>query len=118
LALQAEVELPSDAGFPAADSVRAFAQRNGAVQAVVEVPGMGFTWLGPGEKPQPNKKAVALASNNMVRNEHFEVEINETTGAIQAVRTLNRRGNRLSQQLAFRAASKTPRGVAGRAAQD
>jgi alpha-mannosidase len=44
-----------------------------------------------------------MAEENVLRNEHFEVALNPTTGAIQAIDDYVSRGARLAQQLAFRA---------------
>jgi len=96
--------------------VRAAGESAGQKQVVVEVPAMGFAWVGPGpaepavpkapkRKKRWRKKAPAeppMAEGNVLRNEHFEVEINPTTGAIQAIDDYVSRGARLAQQIAFR----------------
>ena len=96
--------------------IRAAGESAGQKQVVVEVPAMGFAWVGPGtaesavpEGPKRGKrrrkKAPAeppMAEENVLRNEHFEVTIDPTTGAIQAIDDYVSRGARLAQQLGFR----------------
>jgi len=97
-------------------AVRAVGESAGQKQVVVEVPAMGFAWVGPGSAepaaPQAPKrkrwwarKASAeppMVEGTVLRNEHFEVEINPITGAIQAIDDYVSRGARLAQQIAFR----------------
>jgi alpha-mannosidase len=70
---------------------------------VVEIPGSGFAWF-----PAASGEAVRtvpkqpLAENWLLRNDHFEVAINERTGGIAHVRFHDQRTKRLSQQLSFR----------------
>jgi len=84
-------------------------------RAVVDVPPMGFAWIGPGrpaaERPEPprptrrKKKAreeLPLAEPFRLRNEFFEAVINPVTGAVQAIYDYRTRGSRLTQQIAFR----------------
>lgn len=83
-------------------------------QILVDVPAMGFAWVGPdpgdlsaaepkkhkkrGEKPAP------LAEGNVLKNEHLEVTISPVTGGIQALHNHAVRVNRLGQQIAMRLA--------------
>lgn len=77
-------------------------------QAVVELPPCGFVWLpnGSGSAPAAPKtgreKATPLAEPNVLRNEFFEVHLNEETGGIAQIKNYGRSPNRLSHQLAFR----------------
>lgn len=87
-------------------------------QVVVDVPAMGFAWVGAGSgsptppddanrrskkrKRRKKREERPLAEENVLRNEHFEVTINPTTGAIQAIHDYVSRGALLAQQLAFR----------------
>lgn len=103
--------------------VKAAGQLAESKQVAVEVPGGGFAWLGPGgvEGPAAHKpgglwsrvKNLALASRskktppaiaeeNLLRNEYFEVMINPTTGSIHAVRDYVTHRSRIAQQVAFR----------------
>lgn len=70
---------------------------------VVEVPGCGYAWI-PAQEPGasavvPKQK---LAEDGILRNDLFEVAINNRTGGIAHVRFHNERTKRLSQQLSFR----------------
>jgi len=78
----------------------------------VDVPGMGFAWAtGPKGRAQAaasNRDAmdVRLAEDHLLRNEYFEVTVNPNTGGIQAIWDYRRRGNRLSQQVAYRSEAR------------
>ena len=70
---------------------------------VVDVPGCGYVWISTnatGGLPVAPKQA--LAENWLLRNDLFEVAINERTGGIAHVRYHNQRTKRMSQQLSFR----------------
>jgi alpha-mannosidase len=81
--------------------------------ALVKVPGCGFAWIRPAKAPQRPMKKVKpskpLAEGNVLRNEFFEVTIDPTTGALRSIFAVGVRGNRLSQQLAFRLPSPRPK---------
>ncbi len=92
--------------------------------ALVDIPPMGFSWVGPGSGKTPatenapskrswlrRKPAVEppMAEELTLRNEFFEVKFDEHTGAIRSVFDYRTRGARLAQQLALR----TPRGGPG-----
>ncbi len=75
--------------------------RRGTV--LVDLPSSGFLWIGADERgtlPPPSK--AAMAEEGVLRNDFFEVVINEETGGIRQIRLHNTRGNRLSQQLSYR----------------
>jgi alpha-mannosidase len=108
------VNLPRlDAPPDVADPVRA--AENG--KAVVDLPGMGFAWIGLGAEKQPSpesgwkrawlfgkkhKIAPPLAEENTLRNEFFEAIIDPHTGAIRAISDYRGRHPRLAQQIALR----------------
>ncbi len=80
-------------------------------QIIVDVPPMGFVWVAPGKKPagRSRRDNRPLAEDKtqdegycLLRNEFFEVLIDSTTGAMRSLYEYKHRGNRLSQQLAFR----------------
>jgi alpha-mannosidase len=78
----------------------------GTKRVVVDLPPMGFAWIGPtGGEPGKNWSSEPLASGHTLRNEFCEVAIHPNTGGIQSVHDFRVRGNRLSQQLVFRAAA-------------
>jgi alpha-mannosidase len=88
----------------AAKPIYAIAETAEKKQAVVDVPGMGFVWVGAAASAAVPVKNVQTLTNgtNQLRNEFFEAVINTTTGALQSVHAYNTRRNRLSQQLAIR----------------
>lgn len=67
----------------------------------VDVPGAGFLWVPAGEAPAAGPPAP-LALPDLVRNEFFEVHLNEATGGIAQIKGYGRSPNRLSQQLNYR----------------
>jgi alpha-mannosidase len=79
-------------------------------QVVVEVPAMGFAWVGPdpattpAEPKKKPKQQEPVARQYELRNEFFEVKFNPQTGAIQGIHNYAMRGNRLGQQIAMRLA--------------
>ena len=97
--------LPDSVAVPEVGKVVKAVQADGDRRcAVLEVPGSGFVWLsgaatagGRGRDDGP-----PLAEPCLVRNEFFEVHINEQTGGIARIKGYGRQPNRLSQQVAFR----------------
>jgi alpha-mannosidase len=79
--------------------------------AIVDVPAMGYAWAAAGAALRGPSKEPPMAEprERMIRNECFEVYIDEHTGAIRSVRDFRHRGNRLSQQLALRQAGPKPK---------
>jgi alpha-mannosidase len=101
------VELPKLTELPATQGpVKAVEQSGSGARAIVELPSLGFAWLGPtaGEAGR-NWSGEPLASSQTLRNEHFEITIHPTTGGIQSLHDFRSRGNRLSQQLVYSAKS-------------
>ncbi|MEZ6053272.1 MAG: hypothetical protein R3C02_18095 [Planctomycetaceae bacterium] len=99
------IDWPEEIPLPApAESIIAGPTNSGQRSLVVEVPPCGFVWLpcGDGATPKPAGKNVPMAEGNILRNEFFEVQINEVTGGIGQLKTYRRGPKRLSQQLAFR----------------
>ncbi|MBS0204225.1 MAG: hypothetical protein JSS49_15085 [Planctomycetes bacterium] len=70
---------------------------------VVELPGAGYVWV-----PEDERAAAApparppIVEDGLLRNEWFELAINEQTGGIGHIRLHDQRAKRLSQQLSFR----------------
>ncbi len=105
-------ELSGRSVLPApAPPVLAVAAPEDRAQVLVEVPAMGFSWIGPGpagaaaETPRTKAKSdqVALVvEENELRNEFFQARISKTTGGIQSLQNYSIRGNRLAQQIAMR----------------
>ncbi len=97
-------------------------ETTGAVRAVdaatvlVDVPPMGFAWIGPGvpsdaeTKPVRRKKKEEppLAEENTLRNEFFEVRIDPYTGSVRSISDYRTRGARLAQQIAMRRPTDDP----------
>ncbi len=114
---QSLVDMPELPGRPAVGGpVRAAQQVEAAKQVVVEVPPMGFAWIGaetnattppstPKRTKKKNKEEPPLAEENILRNEFFEVAIHRDTGGIKGIHEYDVRGNRLGQQVAMRLSS-------------
>ena len=78
-------------------------------QALIEVPAMGYAWVGPAAAQGAGSTAARkgktdsfVADGNMLRNEYFQVTVSRTTGAIQSIVNYAVRGNRLAQQIGMR----------------
>lgn len=70
---------------------------------VVELPACGYAWISSENKgSMPATPKVPLAEGGLLRNDQFEVAINDRTGGIAHVRFHHQRSKRLSQQLSFR----------------
>jgi alpha-mannosidase len=75
----------------------------------VDVPAAGYAWVGShparlaesSGQPGPATKGATVVEH-VLRNEFFEVFINEATGGIARIKEHGRKPNRLSQQLAYR----------------
>jgi len=94
---------------PPAEEKPVFAtgKHDATVQAVVEVPAMGFSWVGRGKDAEP--KAAKLCGEGLtLQNEFFTATFNETTGTLQSIHDYKQRGNRFSQQLALRLEGQRP----------
>ena len=77
---------------------------------IVDVPSMGFSWVESEEGAVPTSPGQPMAEENMLRNDFFQVIINPKTGGIQSIGEYGSRGNRLSQQLAFREPGRRKQG--------
>ncbi len=84
---------------------------------VLDVPAMGFAWLGPGSGPSPPVSAEKpkgrrrrgtpteeppLAEELSLRNDFFKIAIDPHTGAMASISDYHSRGARLAQQIALR----------------
>ena len=84
---------------------------------VVDVPPMGFAWVGAGSgASQPAESAAAksrwlkskskpeppMAEGNVLRNDFFEVTLDPHTGAIRSISDYQSRDSRIAQQIALR----------------
>ncbi|MDX1964417.1 MAG: hypothetical protein SFX18_14795 [Pirellulales bacterium] len=94
-------------------------------ELIVEIPALGFSWVGKANSKTPGgqksaksvlgslfpgrttKLASPIATQWQLVNELVEVTISPQTGGIVGVRDLKHRGNRLSQQLAWRLPDST-----------
>lgn len=118
------VEMPELSALPAVEKpIYAAAESAATKYVVVDVPPMGFVWVTPAGARAKQRPSPVLAEDYrgredlvVIRNEFLEATINPTTGAMQSLKDYGKRGNRLSQQLALRAAE--PRGKTGPAWQD
>jgi len=71
---------------------------------VVDVPPMGFAWISAEQAAKPPRRPPKpLAEETRLFNEYFELHVNPQSGALQSLFDYEKRGNRLSQQLAVRA---------------
>jgi alpha-mannosidase len=107
---RANLEWPATAGLPRTSAtVRESAVASDTVQALVDVPAMGFTRIELEPAPgKAGKRLKPIAEDNVLRNEHFSVTISPNTGGIQSVHDYKQRGNRLSQRLALRMPGEAP----------
>ncbi|MBW3600128.1 MAG: hypothetical protein KY475_23000, partial [Planctomycetes bacterium] len=75
----------------------------------VDAPSMGFVWVPTGRSGRdPKPLPVPLAEEGVLRNEFFEAIVNKDTGALSSIKEYEKRGNRLSQQLALRMPGRHP----------
>ncbi len=118
------VEMPKLSALPKIEKpIYAAAESATTKHVVVDVPPMGFVWVTPAGAATKQRPSPLLAEDLrgredlvVIRNEFLEATINPTTGAMQSLKDYGKRGNRLSQQLALRAAGS--RGKTGQAWQD
>src|SRR5204862_7844766 len=71
----------------------------------IDVAGSGFAWLpaNTGSAPASSQKSpVPMAETDLLRNEFFELRLNEQTGGILQLKGYGRSPNRLSHQLNYR----------------
>jgi alpha-mannosidase len=81
----------------------------------LDIPAMGFTWIGAGSEAPPNPierkgwfgrrrpvEPPPMAEENVLRNEFFEVRFDPHTGAIRSVSDYHSRHVRVAQQIALR----------------
>ncbi|MBW3540062.1 MAG: hypothetical protein KY476_07325 [Planctomycetes bacterium] len=104
----ATVELPMLLSPPAVGGAVKSSQFDDRHQAVtLELPGCGYVWL-PAEGAErlagrdAEASGPALVEDLILRNEFFEVYINDQTGGVARIKNYGRSPNRLSQQLAYR----------------
>lgn len=94
--------------------------QGGRVRLAVDVPPLGFVWIGPGqsfadpEREAPpktrwipsvlarKKETPPLAEEHVLRNEHFEARLDPATGALRSLGDYRTRGSRFAQQIAMR----------------
>ena len=73
------------------------------LEAIVDVPACGYVFLKSSTGAGKNRgDGVPLAEENVLRNEFFEATVDPQTGGLRSVYDFRHRGNRISQQLAFR----------------
>lgn len=90
-------------GCPAVKPPVFAAQQQGQeTSLVLDAPTMGITLLGTSGGPSKPNKTPELVEENTLRNEYFEATVDPETGGLRSVRDYSTRGNRISQQLAFR----------------
>lgn len=68
----------------------------------LDLPAAGFVWLPATGGAAARKCEAPTAEETVLRNEFFEVHLNEETGGIGYIKGYGRSPKRLSQQLAFR----------------
>lgn len=73
----------------------------------IDIPGCGFAWI-PQQSPplseskKETSRKTAAAEPWVIRNERFELALNEQTGGVTQVRRPHKRENRFSQLVSFR----------------
>lgn len=72
----------------------------------IDIPGCGFAWIPQQSPPPAEGKETARKPPTtepwVIRNERFEVSLNESNGGVMQVRHPHKRENRFSQLLSFR----------------
>lgn len=111
--------LPALVGPPDVSGPVVAAQQSAdCTRAVVDLPPMGFAWIGPGgvtsaSAPQkrvlPRSEKRASDKEPTIRNDVLQVVVSPQTGGIRSIHEIGRRGNLLSQQLAFRLPAPRPK---------
>ena len=103
------VETPELDALPVVEKpIYAAGTSGGKTHVVVDVPPMGFAWVGASDRSgksgsgKSGSATVPLVESGVLRNEFMQVRIDETTGALRSIHDYENRGNRISQQLAFR----------------
>jgi len=98
------VDVSALASLPAVGGpVVAVDETAGRKWAVVDVPSLGYAWLSAAPPaPKPRKAPKPIVEENQLRNDLFEAHVSTKTGGLQGIYVIGARGNRLSQQLAFR----------------
>jgi len=98
------VEVDRQGPMPTPDGQTVRVQWDDARGAMtVDVPGYGFVWVPASDSGFPDAGSYpTLAEPNLLRNEFFEVHINEGTGGIGKIKGYGRAPNRLSQQVNYR----------------
>ena len=105
---QRTLVLPWTAANPpaASDAITECWQQDSGLQLEVELPAGGFVWLhetvGGNVVKVAANRGKALAETLLLRNKFFEVQLSDQTGGISGVVFHGQRGNRVSQQVAFR----------------
>lgn len=102
------VEVPAEYGVESSQEKTLEIHRDeNETTVAVTVPSCGFCWI-PLIANQETETTLSKESSSLVvdgqtlRNEYFEVHVNESTGGVGHIKEYGRRYNRLSQQLAFR----------------
>ncbi len=69
----------------------------------VDVPPFGFAMVaGTVEKPAKRQSSPVIVDAYNLRNEYFDLEVDQQTGGIRSIHCYNRRGNLFSQMLGLR----------------
>jgi alpha-mannosidase len=104
-AREVSVELPGMEAAPQTDDLVKATQFDSERKfATVSLPPSGFAWIPAAASTavESRRSSSATAEEHVLRNEFFEVHINEATGGIRTIKGYGRSPNRLSQLLAFR----------------
>jgi alpha-mannosidase len=102
---------PTAAGF-----VYAREQPEHGKRAVIDVPPVGFAWVGAGDGPTTanatkslfgKKREASVAEDLVLRNEYFELRVHPQSGGIQSITPFSSRSNLITQLLAMRLGEKS-----------
>jgi alpha-mannosidase len=97
------VEWPAGVSAPGVEGPVKYVQFDARHRHVtLDLPAAGFVWLPASGGTAPRKSDAPTAEEAVLRNEFFEVHVNEETGGIGYIKGYGRSPKRLSQQLAFR----------------
>ena len=106
-----------DSGLTAPPTVErpvyAAERTDGGVTVIADLPAGGYVHLSSGSGGGDTRGGQPLVADGVLRNEFFELLIHPDTGSLQSIHDYDKRGNRLSTQIALRGDGDTGRSARG-----